>query len=239
MQWINLQSHLSSWIVITSLQLVVDTLFASVNTGGGEINYRHSNDPSTPILIQSASNPLLRYSAILKLRRDDPSFIKGIFMQLNTGESMSLGGLTYFPSTHGVGGVFYALGTNATTLTLNDNVFSFSIPLSSNNRFLGPVTVDLTDPGLLAGNPSEHYKIFTHNGQAKTVMRLGNPSDLRNPWGPAWDKGCLNAADMEFILLRNGVTMGFSAADLNGDGYVNALDYTLGAEETELPTCSP
>jgi len=57
----------------------------------------------------------------------------------------------------------------------------------------------------------------------------GNCADLYQAFlpGPHIDAGHINAADYEFYLPRNGVTSGFSWADLDSDGDVDAADGVL------------
>jgi hypothetical protein len=59
----------------------------------------------------------------------------------------------------------------------------------------------------------------------------GNCADLHNafiPGGAHVDSGWINAADYDFVITRNGVTYGgFSIADLNSDGNVDALDAVI------------
>lgn len=93
-------------------------------------------------------------------------------------------------------------------------------------------TFDLTDPSSLQGAPGQHYKlIYGPGGRLYAATWAGNCADQLNNFGPGqglgYDRGVINAADWEFLLPRNGITAGFSWADLDADGDVDAADALL------------
>ena len=92
-------------------------------------------------------------------------------------------------------------------------------------------SLDLRDPTYLEGIPGEHYTFVPGpGGTVRAAAWAGNCADLHNafiPGGAHVDAGWINAADYDFVILRNGVTSGFSIADLNSDGVVNALDAVI------------
>ncbi|MCX8112507.1 MAG: hypothetical protein N3E49_04835 [Bacteroidia bacterium] len=91
-------------------------------------------------------------------------------------------------------------------------------------------SLDLTDPSALRGIPNIHYTLLADSSVSPPRMRAaawtGNCADQFNAFipGPHHDAGVVNAADWEFLIPRNGVTTGFSWADLDSDGVVNATD---------------
>ncbi|MDW8057949.1 MAG: hypothetical protein RMJ57_06710, partial [Bacteroidia bacterium] len=93
--------------------------------------------------------------------------------------------------------------------------------------------LDLTDPSSLEGIPNLHYKLLTDSTVSPVRERAaawaGNCADVYNGFvpGPHYDAGVVNAADWEFLMPRNGITTGYSWADLNSDGVVNAADAVL------------
>jgi len=92
--------------------------------------------------------------------------------------------------------------------------------------------IDLRDPTYLEGIPGEHYTFVPGpGGTLRAAAWAGNCADLHNvfiPGGAHVDAGWINAADYDFIITRNGVTYGgFSIADLNSDGSVDALDAVI------------
>jgi len=93
-------------------------------------------------------------------------------------------------------------------------------------------SIDLRDPTYLEGIPGEHYTFVPGpGGTLRAAAWAGNCADLHNafiPGGAHVDSGWINAADYDFVITRNGVTYGgFSIADLNSDGNVNALDAVI------------
>lgn len=93
-------------------------------------------------------------------------------------------------------------------------------------------SIDLRDPTYLEGIPGEHYTFVPGpGGTLRAAAWAGNCADLHNvfiPGGAHVDAGWINAADYDFVITRNGVTYGgFSIADLNSDGNVNALDAVI------------
>ncbi|MCX7652783.1 MAG: hypothetical protein N2200_07960 [Bacteroidia bacterium] len=93
--------------------------------------------------------------------------------------------------------------------------------------------IDLTDPSFLRGVPGVHYTLLPDSSLSPPRMRAGvwagNLADIQNSFIPGahYDSGVINAADWEFLIPRNGVTTGFSWADLDSDGNVNAADAIL------------
>jgi hypothetical protein len=92
--------------------------------------------------------------------------------------------------------------------------------------------IDLRDPTYLEGIPGEHYTFVPGpGGTLQAAAWAGNCADLHNafiPGGAHVDAGWINAADYDFVITRNGVTYGgFSIADLNSDGNVDALDAVI------------
>jgi hypothetical protein len=83
----------------------------------------------------------------------------------------------------------------------------------------------------LEGIPGEHYTFVPGpGGTLRAAAWAGNCADLHNhflPGGAHVDAGWINAADYDFVITRNGITSGFSIADLNSDGQVNALDAVI------------
>ncbi|MCX7607542.1 MAG: hypothetical protein N2170_09830 [Bacteroidia bacterium] len=107
---------------------------------------------------------------------------------------------------------------------------AFSLPV----RDIGQAdSYDLTDPTYLRGIPGVHYTLIPDSTLPSLRMRAaawaGNCADVQNGFvpGPHHDAGVINAADLEFFLRRNGVTSGFSWADLNADGVVDSEDAIL------------
>jgi hypothetical protein len=101
-----------------------------------------------------------------------------------------------------------------------------------------PVTIDLTDPTYLDGIPGYHYAIVADSlnpGQVQAAAWAGNVDDCYGPHHAAYpgqdppDCSRINAADWEMLLPRNGLDPGpvFTIGDLDGDGRVNAVDFTL------------
>jgi hypothetical protein len=93
-------------------------------------------------------------------------------------------------------------------------------------------SIDLRDPTYLEGVPGEHYTFVPGpGGTLRAAAWAGNCADLHNafiPGGAHVDAGWINAADYDFVITRNGITYGgFSIADLNSDGSVNALDAVI------------
>jgi len=92
-------------------------------------------------------------------------------------------------------------------------------------------SADLTDPTFLEGIPGQHYTLLwdPQGGRMRAAAWAGNCADLYQAFlpGPHIDAGHINAADYEFYLPRNGVTSGFSWADLDSDGDVDAADGVL------------
>lgn len=92
-------------------------------------------------------------------------------------------------------------------------------------------SLDFRDPTYLEGIPGEHYTLVPGPGSTlRAAAWAGNCADLHNafiPGGAHVDAGWINAADYDFVILRNGVTSGFSIADLNSDGVVNSLDAVI------------
>jgi hypothetical protein len=93
-------------------------------------------------------------------------------------------------------------------------------------------SIDLRDPTYLEGIPGEHYTFVPGpGGTLQAAAWAGNCADLYNafiPGGAHVDAGWINAADYDFVITRNGVTYGgFSIADLNSDGNVDALDVVI------------
>jgi hypothetical protein len=92
--------------------------------------------------------------------------------------------------------------------------------------------IDLRDPTYLEGIPGEHYTFLPGpGGTLQAAAWAGNCADLHNafiPGGAHMDAGWINAADYDFVITRNGITYGgFSIADLNSDGSVDALDAVI------------
>jgi hypothetical protein len=90
-------------------------------------------------------------------------------------------------------------------------------------------SIDLRDPTYLEGIPGEHYTFVPGpGGTLRAAAWAGNCADLHNafiPGGAHVDAGWINAADYDFVITRNGITYGgFSIADLNSDGNVDAVD---------------
>jgi hypothetical protein len=116
-------------------------------------------------------------------------------------------------------------------------------PLSLSGNLLSndpdnPVTIDLTDPTYLDGIPGYHYAIVPDSlnpGQVQAAAWAGNVDDCYGPHRRAYpgqdppDCSRINAADWEMLLPRNGLNPGpvFTIGDLNGDGRVDAVDFTL------------
>ncbi|MEN2993104.1 MAG: hypothetical protein ABDH91_06085 [Bacteroidia bacterium] len=100
--------------------------------------------------------------------------------------------------------------------------------------------LDLTDPSFLEGVPGQHYALLGDTTGPGVQMRAGawagNCADLSQNFlsGPHHDRGVINAADLEFLLMRNGVTTGFSWADLDADGQVTANDAVILLENQNL-----
>ncbi|MDW8236464.1 MAG: dockerin type I domain-containing protein, partial [Bacteroidia bacterium] len=98
-----------------------------------------------------------------------------------------------------------------------------------------PLTLDLRDPGNLAGIPNVHYRIMNSTSRSYAAAWAGNCADTYNSFlAPPvhYDTGVINAADWEFMRHRIGVVGSSSSpalswADLNNDGVVNALDATI------------
>jgi|GEM_PF-1429217 len=94
-------------------------------------------------------------------------------------------------------------------------------------------SIDLTDPSSLQGIPGIHYTLLADSTVSPPRMRAGawtgNCADLYNSFVPGshYDSGVVNAADWEFLMPRNGVTTGYSWADLDSDGDVDAVDALL------------
>jgi hypothetical protein len=93
-------------------------------------------------------------------------------------------------------------------------------------------SIDLRDPTYLEGIPGEHYTFVPGpGGTLQAAAWAGNCADLHNafiPGGAHVDAGWINAADYDFVITRNGITYGgFSIADLNSDGNVDALDAVI------------
>lgn len=105
--------------------------------------------------------------------------------------------------------------------------------LSLSVRGLGEAdNIDLWDPTYLEGIPGEHYTFVPGpGGTLRAAAWAGNCADLHNafiPGGAHVDAGWINAADYDFVITRNGITYGgFSIADLNSDGSVDALDVVI------------
>ncbi|MDW8417131.1 MAG: hypothetical protein RML92_06220 [Bacteroidia bacterium] len=94
-----------------------------------------------------------------------------------------------------------------------------------------PTLIDFRDPTYVDGVPGEHYALLPISGGTwVSASWSGNCADeYRNTWpgtpqGAAF--GVVNAADYEFLLLRNGVlgTGIFTPADVDCDGAVTAAD---------------
>ncbi|MCX8112362.1 MAG: hypothetical protein N3E49_04085 [Bacteroidia bacterium] len=94
-----------------------------------------------------------------------------------------------------------------------------------------PTTLDFRDPTYLDGIPGLHYALLPGGGGVyRAAMWAGNCADQFHhnwpgvPQGSDW--GVINAADYEFLLLRNGVVSGpiFSPADVDCDGFITAAD---------------
>jgi hypothetical protein len=116
-------------------------------------------------------------------------------------------------------------------------------PLSLSGNLLSndpdnPVTIDLTDPTYLDGIPGYHYAIVPDSlnpGQVQAAAWAGNVDDCYGPHRVAYpgqdppDCSRINAADWEMLLPRNGLNPGpvLTIGDLNGDGRVDAVDFTL------------
>jgi len=116
-------------------------------------------------------------------------------------------------------------------------------PLSLSGNLLSndpdnPVTIDLTDPTYLDGIPGYHYAIVPDSlnpGQVQAAAWAGNVDDCYGPHHAAYpgqdppDCSRINAADWEMLLPRNGLDPGpvFTIGDLDGDGRVDAVDFTL------------
>jgi hypothetical protein len=116
-------------------------------------------------------------------------------------------------------------------------------PLSLSGNLLSndpdnPVTIDLTDPTYLDGIPGYHYAIVPDSlnpGQVQAAAWAGNVDDCYGPHRRAYpgqdppDCSRINAADWEMLLPRNGLNPGpvLTIGDLNGDGRVDAVDFTL------------
>ncbi|MCX7607574.1 MAG: hypothetical protein N2170_09995, partial [Bacteroidia bacterium] len=107
----------------------------------------------------------------------------------------------------------------------------YTATLSLPARGMGSAdSIDLTDPSYLQGVPGIHYTLLQDRSLVPPRMRAaawaGNCADLYNSFvpGPHYDSGVVNAADLEFYLPRNGVTSGYSWADLDADGAVTAFD---------------
>jgi hypothetical protein len=116
-------------------------------------------------------------------------------------------------------------------------------PLSLSGNLLSndpdnPVTIDLTDPTYLDGIPGYHYAIVPDSlnpAQVQAAAWAGNVDDCYRPHHAAYpgqnppDCSRINAADWEMLLPRNGLDPGpvFTIGDLDGDGRVNAVDFTL------------
>ncbi|MCS7163049.1 MAG: hypothetical protein NZ958_06985 [Bacteroidia bacterium] len=117
----------------------------------------------------------------------------------------------------------------------------YSRQLTFPARGVGEADVlDLTDPSFLEGLPGQHYALLGDTTGPSLQMRAGawagNCADLFQNFlpGPHHDSGVINAADLEFLLLRNGVTTGFSWADLDADGQVTANDAVILLENQNL-----
>lgn len=127
--------------------------------------------------------------------------------------------------------------TNATkyfVLRTPDHLPLYTVPLTLPARGVGAAdSLDLTDPSTLQGIPGFHYTLLADSTVTPPRMRAGawagNCADLLNAFvpGPHYDSGIINAADLEFLLPRNGITTGFSWADLDSDGDVDAADGVL------------
>jgi len=113
-------------------------------------------------------------------------------------------------------------------------------PLSLSNGLLSndpaaPTFLDLTDPTYLDGIPGEHYTLTPDPfspGASRAAAWAGNCDDRFHsaayPGQTPPDASRINAADYEFMRLRNGITgPAFTPADLDADGYVNAADLLL------------
>ncbi len=116
-------------------------------------------------------------------------------------------------------------------------------PLSLSGNLLSndpdnPATIDLTDPTYLDGIPGYHYAIVPDSlnpGQVQAAAWAGNVDDCYGPHRAAYpgqnppDCSRINAADWEMLLPRNGLYPGpvFTIGDLDGDGRVDAVDFTL------------
>jgi hypothetical protein len=116
-------------------------------------------------------------------------------------------------------------------------------PLSLSGNLLSndpdnPVTIDLTDPTYLDGIPGYHYAIVPDSlnpGQMQAAAWAGNVDDCYEPHHDVYpgqdppDCSRINAADWEMLLPRNGLNPGpvFTIGDLDGDGRVDAVDFTL------------
>ena len=94
-----------------------------------------------------------------------------------------------------------------------------------------PTLVDFRDPTYVEGIPGEHYALIPAGGGImQAAAWAGNCADQAHahwsgmPQAPDW--GVINAADYEFILMRNGVTgpSTFTPADIDCDGDVDAVD---------------
>ncbi|MDW8235806.1 MAG: hypothetical protein RMK98_04200 [Bacteroidia bacterium] len=116
--------------------------------------------------------------------------------------------------------------------------FPHHLPLRSVQAFELPTTpgqallLDMRDPPNLAGIPNLHYKIVEGTHRTYAATWAGNCADIQNSFlAPPvhHDTGVINAADWEFMRIRQGVTgpSALSWADLDNDGDVDALDATI------------
>lgn len=93
-----------------------------------------------------------------------------------------------------------------------------------------PTLLDFTDPSYLDGIPGMHYTFISTGGTQRAATWAGNCADEFHSSWPGMPQGAgygvVNAADYEFILLRNGVTGTdiFSPADIDCDGAITAAD---------------